>query len=238
LVRASREAQLKSTEGMPVYRDYPEKGMKWYELALGDLPPSYTREPSGVYVSPTGERSIHHPNYAKLEDALKYEGDILSHCVGGYCPRVASGESRIFSLRNEAGQPFATVEVQPNKTFLSPLDFLNRSPSLSKSLDEADAVKRLNTRDEIESFVKNSPEYQEYLASAAPSKIVQIKGFKNQAPDESVLPLIQDFVRSGKWEDVGDFENTGLIRIDPSSGLASGLSKKGIEVPSYVTNEE
>lgn len=49
-----------------------------------------------------------------LEDALKYEGEVLQHCVGGYCPDVVEGRSRIFSLRDEKGQPYVTIETTPS----------------------------------------------------------------------------------------------------------------------------
>ena len=51
----------------------------------------------------------------RLEEALKYEGDIMGHCVGGYCPDVESGKSRIYSLRDAKGEPHVTVEVKPNE---------------------------------------------------------------------------------------------------------------------------
>lgn len=49
-----------------------------------------------------------------LEDALKYEGDTMGHCVGGYCEDVASGKSKIYSLRDAKGRPHVTIEVQPD----------------------------------------------------------------------------------------------------------------------------
>lgn len=51
-----------------------------------------------------------------LEDALKYEGEVLQHCVGGYCPDVVEGRSRIFSLRDEAGKPYVTIETTPSSS--------------------------------------------------------------------------------------------------------------------------
>ena len=48
-----------------------------------------------------------------LGDALKYEGDTMGHCVGGYCPDVLEGHSRIFSLRDAKGEPHVTVETKP-----------------------------------------------------------------------------------------------------------------------------
>lgn len=53
-------------------------------------------------------------SYKALEDALKYEGEVLQHCVGGYCPDVVEGRSRIFSLRDEKGQPYVTIETTPS----------------------------------------------------------------------------------------------------------------------------
>ncbi len=95
-----------------------------------------------------------------LQDALKYEGDTMGHCVGGYCDDVLSGRSRIYSLRDAKGQPHVTIETAPE--------------------DEA-------------------------------ARIVQIKGKANRAPNEEYLPFVQDFVKSGKWSDVGDIENAGMV---------------------------
>ena len=47
------------------------------------------------------------------EEALQNEGKVMGHCVGGYCDKVFSGESRIFSLRDKSGESHVTVEVVP-----------------------------------------------------------------------------------------------------------------------------
>ena len=44
-----------------------------------------------------------------VEDALKYEGEMLAHCVGGYCDDVADYGSRIFSLRDRSNIPHVTI---------------------------------------------------------------------------------------------------------------------------------
>lgn len=41
-------------------------------------------------------------------------------------------------------------------------------------------------------------------------EILQIKGKANAAPKAEYLPFIQDFVRSGKWSEIGDAAHTGL----------------------------
>jgi len=42
--------------------------------------------------------------------------------------------------------------------------------------------------------------------------IAQIKGPGNGAPADYVKPYVQDFVKSGKWSDVQDLNNTGLVK--------------------------
>ena len=76
-----------------LHKEYPE-GYSWYEL----------KNPEGA------------KNSSALEDALKYEGEQMGHCVGGYCPDVAEGRSRIYSLRDKKGQPHVTIEVRPGMT--------------------------------------------------------------------------------------------------------------------------
>ncbi len=118
-----------------------ERGMRWVEL-----------------------KNAEGADESALKDALKYEGEVMQHCVGGYCPDVVEGRSRIFSLRDAKGKPYTTIEIAP-----------------SGNPDVADSI-------------------------------VQIKGYRNRAPEKDVLPFVQDFVRSGKWGDVGDLNNAGLVK--------------------------
>ena len=61
--------------------------------------------------------------------------------------------------------------------------------------------------------LRNDPAYakafEEDPSLLTPS-ISQIKGRFNKAPDKEHLPYVQDLVKSGKWSDVGDLQNTGL----------------------------
>lgn len=88
-----------------LHKDYPEKGMKWVELKKNDI------EGAGYALDEGG--TMRDPGYNALRDALKYEGDQMAHCVGGYCPDVMEGRSRIFSLRDAKGKPHTTIEVNP-----------------------------------------------------------------------------------------------------------------------------
>jgi hypothetical protein len=53
----------------------------------------------------------------KDSHALNYEGKVMSHCVGGhdYAQMVASGQTRIFSLRKDTLKPVLTVEIRNNE---------------------------------------------------------------------------------------------------------------------------
>lgn len=49
----------------------------------------------------------------RTKKELEREGKYLQHCVGGYDSAVASGVSRIYSLRDPDGRPFVTMEWEP-----------------------------------------------------------------------------------------------------------------------------
>lgn len=206
-----QETAIKNMEGFPTYKDYGDEGYKWIELAapkLSDVLPEGWSEPVAKgntlqTVSQDGKIVLGDdiPNLVKniyrrhpetpgnpekmLEQALKYEGDTMGHCVGGYCPDVLEGKSRIYSLRDKRGEPHVTIEVQPMRG------------------------------SELGRYAADLPEGEDVAAMKNPPlRIKQIKGKQNAAPKEDYLPYVQDFVRSGEWSDVGDFKNTGLMRAE------------------------
>jgi hypothetical protein len=164
------------------YPDTPEmpnpKGLRWVELSK---------------------------NSPDLEKQLKYEGETMGHCVGGYCPDVLEGKSQIFSLRDAKGEPHVTVEVNP----MSKDDFIDRNYAVYVDM------------------LSEGREFADRWADkSARSKfgIAQIKGKANKRPKDEYLPFVQDFVRNsplgGTWGDVGDLGNTGLVRFTGNSELA------------------
>ena len=184
-----------------VFKDYADDnpmGLKWVEMAppKGDGPTNYDVE-------------------EELRKALKYEGDTMGHCVGGYCPDVMSGKSRIFSLRDAKGEPHVTIETAPNM----------RGPNR----DERNAIYE-QARQEIEALNLDDMDTEnlriterqgelsdafraERAANPPPERIVQIKGKQNRAPKEDYIPFVQDFVKSGKWGEVDDLANAGLVML-------------------------
>jgi hypothetical protein len=254
MARKMAEAQFKVTKGMPVKKEYPE-GYKWIELKQPEisteLPPthkieSYTSKTLGpmhrVVNTETGmrgegfatpERALKEfykgQSEEKLADALKYEGDTMGHCVGSYCDDVARGRSRIFSLRDSKGEPHVTIETQPRS--LSTWDDVTaavgpeESQKLWKEFDDIGGNNMSDVGQGFDMFIKQK-------GIKSPEKIIQIKGKGNAKPKEEYLPFVQDFVKSGKWSDVGDFKNTDLYKANPEElGMFLPASKDLQDLP-------
>lgn len=204
--KAEADLARSQSPAVHLFKGYSEnnpKGLRWVELKnpeLDKLPEGYEfgKDTLGVsrvkgsnreYVLDEGEDPVDRIRKALLQDQLKYEGDVMGHCVGGYCDRVLGGEARIFSLRDAKGQPHVTIETRPGE----------------------DA-----------------------------ERIIQIKGKQNLAPKEEYLPFVQDFVRSGKWADVGDIKNAGMrhTRDVWNDMERKRIIEAGHEIPDYMTRED
>ena len=174
-----------------------------------------------------------------LEDALKYEGETMGHCVGGYCPDVVEGRSKIFSLRDKKGQPHVTIEVAPRplKTWddVTAAVGPDEARKLHKEFDEIGGYNMDNTDAAFDMFIQNK--------GIKPAEdIVQIKGKSNRAPKEEYLPAVQDFIRSGNWGKIGDAQNAGLRKFTDvfGSGELRMLQEAGAELPNsgWLTGED
>ena len=255
VVRANNAATV-------LHKDYPEKGMKWVELKTPEVkleeghslgvPSGYpdmhgvmdTKTGQSVSVGATPEEAMRlykrQEREGQLADALKYEGELMQHCVGGYCDDVTSGRSRIFSLRDAKGNPHATIEVKPSG-ILTNEDFGANDLRIVEGRGEFGERGYTTTDNKFFETYSDAVNHEQKIAKPnleVPSSIKQIKGMNDRIPKEEYLPYVQDFVRSGKWSDVQDLQNTGLIKIDPVSDLAKSLESQGIAIPPYATNEE
>lgn len=233
--KAEADAKLANNAATVLYKEYPDKGMKWVELRPAEqLNPEYElkqiqgkngsywdlRKPGAPYGHTTNTEleAIRASNREALEQALKYEGGTMGHCVGGYCDDVLQGRSRIYSLRDAKGQPHVTIEVQPK----SETEFLRE-----RWKDYADI------KQEGQDFAHR---WITQELAKQPQRIIQIKGKGNAKPIDEYLPFVQDFVRSGKWSDVGDLQNTGLIRAgDQDAMVRAALTGKPIGIDEGYT---
>jgi len=241
--KTMRDAKLIQQEGFTTYKDYPDQGYKWIELAVPEplLPENYKILPDITnYKNPgkelysivdgngnvlsTGATEAEAKKLFKrkereqqLADALKYEGDTMGHCVGGYCPDVISGKSKIYSLRDAKGEPHVTIEAMPNHPQWSKVENAFGKEKASELFTE---FKTINPSYGSQSTAKIADIFNEFLTTKGLEPIdygfdiVQIKGKQNAKPKDDYIPFVQDFVKSGNWSVVGDFKNTDLISAD------------------------
>ncbi len=73
-------------QGVPTVKEYPN-GFHWKELT--------------------------HQDPATLDAILKKEGETMQNCIGGYCSDVLEDGTKLYSLRDPAGNPHANIEVRP-----------------------------------------------------------------------------------------------------------------------------
>lgn len=270
---AEANAQKANNAATVLHKEYPHtpeapnpKGLRWVELKAPEtLPEGYRLEGNNM-LSPKGELlGTIRPDYTdeamgdvlhryarehSLTDALKYEGDTMKHCSGGYCDDVVSGRKRIFSLRDAKGEPHVTIHTEPGVA----------SDSYLKSLPDPDHLtggdmlvpdSSWSMYDYVHRHRKGNGDFESYANKALaehgyelpPEKIVQIKrkaNLVNSDPYE-YRPFVQDFVKSGKWSDVGDLPNTGMPHklSDFSPEVRESMKTYGIEAPGdYMTTDE
>lgn len=202
------------------YADDNPMGLRWTELrSPGDnapLPEGWMPDGKAFYNDNTGESQLAHPS---LQDALKYEGDTMGHCVGGYCDDVASGRSRIFSLRDAKGEPHVTIETRPRSFMFSDVKNAVGEETANQWLKEF-----IGQEGALKSMVERAG-----LSGSAPEDIIQIKGKQNRAPKDDYLPFVQDFVKSGQWGNIGDLRNTNLVRLPDGRYLDNSVVKARLE---------
>lgn len=266
--KAEADLQRANNAATVLHKDYPDKGFKWVELKAPKDSETYNVYDKAREIVIARGVSEEDPKFQNmvdevavelarpkngvadlivndaLRDALRYEGETMGHCVGGYCDDVISGRSRIFSLRDAKGQPHVTIETRPGvderlgvkygipnwerelgsrqynsrraKELLG--RFAESGGRMTETGSYADPTEYINfLRRELQA--SNPERYAELMPELPPAldRIVQIKGKSNLKPNDEYLPFVQDFVKSGKWGDVGDLRNTQMWK-HPKTG--------------------
>ncbi len=242
--KAAAAQEMLSGPGVKLLREYPEnnpKGLRWVELQRPEqhIPEGYEYDArTGTYFDPWSEGTQPlrlDPEYGRsdLQKQLKYEGDMMGHCVGGYCDDVLSGNTKIFSLRDAKGEPHVTIEMLP--------------PADQKLVSKAKEAERVFTEEtglpfdpvENDDFMEwaLSDGYERYgdvlATNISPGySIKQIKGKQNLAPKEDYLPFIKDFLvnpyHGSTWgEDIGDLDTLGLSPEDLAK-IPRGYAQGGL----------
>jgi hypothetical protein len=221
-----KNLQLEETLKADLYKAYPEQKYRWVQL---NRPGQFAAE-----------------------------SDAMGHSVRGYEPRdkggsdyyglggfkaIESGEAKIYSLRDEKGQPHVTIEVSAAPGAMTPSEFYHSDLATQSLFDRLDKVDEATIKKDESSWwekvVRESPEYQEYI-KAIPAKITQIKGKGNEAPAKKYWAFAQDFVKSSNWSDVQDLKNIGLRKTSSVFNEAdiAKLKAMGEEVPNYVSGRD
>lgn len=194
--RAAADAEL-ANKALAI-REYPEnnpKGLRWVELSPDEELAKMYKE--GI---PSGSENVkkYEEKLASLQKQLKYEGDTMGHCVGGYCPDVLEGNSRIFSLRDAKGEPHVTVEVAPpgrGPSSWIPED--EEHPVMWPDIIQIKGKGNSAPKDEylpfVQDFVRNSPLGGTWgdvgdLGNARLHRFQDESGIKYLTPEEYNLP--------------------------------------------------
>jgi hypothetical protein len=178
----------------------------------------------------------------------------LRYGYGGW-EGIKSGDAKVYSLVNKKGEPHVTVESKRGKhpigysyaggeidfpdKFDYNNDYLDGAPRLDPEqktaiLNRARALHSENPKMErMNAFQQAANE----IIGELPLEITQIKGKGNAKPVADYLPFVQDFVKSGQWSDVGDFQNTGLKRIE-TVPERERFKSAGMNLPQYLTDAE
>lgn len=218
--KAAAAQEMLSGPGVKLIREYAEnnpKGLRWVELS--------------------GEGS----DRDAIAKQLKYEGDTMGHCVGGYCDDVVSGSSRIFSLRDAKGEPHVTIETRPE----AKAEADNTSWALNRLLSKEDlqplydaaSKEGLSTADpafweHVSKGVATHPKWLAYQAAEPAHTLVQAKGKQNKAPNAEYTPFVQDLLRqspAGKWGEIGESpENLGFKTSEEVKKYIEGYAQGGL----------
>jgi Fe-S-cluster formation regulator IscX/YfhJ len=223
-------------------KQYPGTGLEWKQLKMPEikeLPQIETRQrsatqgefrvpgdPNWYAANDMGSVGLDFEGKARdllstraLREALEYEGGVMGHCVGGYCDPVKAGQKQIFSLRDAKGEPHVTIEVRPKDVSRAVGDLpAEERAELSRRVREelfGDPRANPGTKgpEDVGKFYDLIKQAYVEKYGEPPPDIVQIKGKGNRKPAEKYIPFVQDFVKSGKFGDIGDIENAELMKL-------------------------
>src|SRR6266850_5116017 len=229
VAREMEKAQAASTKDMPVYKSYPD-GFKWVELKL----PEKLTEEQAKNIKDVGEgKSVRadpdNPHRYVAENGTgkairnTYTDDIAS----GATPEEAHLAGQLAQEGNQMGHCVggycAGVAAGESRIF---------------SLRDAKGKSHVT----VEVAPPRGKYLQEgVLTPSTTENITQIKGKQNRAPSKEYLPYVQDFVRGGKWSEVGDLGNTGLFDLQaPQHAADYPVEKMRADFPGqrYLSYDE
>jgi len=221
LAKKMNAERASSRANLPVYKEYPDEGLKWVQL---NRPSDFAAESDAMGHSVRGyEPPKGHPDWIAGSGDSGYN----QYGLGGW-EAIKSGKAKVYSLVDSKGEPHVTIEVGKNtyaprwddvkKYMAAAEEQAKKLPDGYTDADVADIATKMAR--------ENSPEF-----------IKQIKGKGNARPVGKYDQYTQDFVKSGNWTNVGDLENTGLKPISKVPERER-FESAGMKLPKYVTDAE
>jgi len=206
------------TSSMPVYKDYGD-GYKWVEVRaqpLIELPPGWkvvqTENIQG------GQR---------LADVYRVQGPD-GHSVG-----PGEGAAGWFSKKEAESAALELARKQNTEKLLKDegdqmghcvggyCDYVENGDSKIYSLRDSKGKSHVTIEVEPpKPGIYQGEQARGLLPADDTPSIRQIKGKQNRAPVAEYLPYVQDFVKSGKWGEVGDLRNAGLRDLNVTDNWA------------------
>ena len=225
--KTKSNTQIANNPATHLFKEYPPennpKGVSWRQIKL---PEGYPEAEARKFV----------------KEATQYEGDMMRHCVGGagHCEPLLRGDVEIYTLRDAKGEPHVTIEVKPADVSRA---MAQLTPDERQYLVDTVKNKYFNGvmpgRSNEDEFWRMLDHEYIQVHGKPPPAILEIKGKNNNKPKDEYIPFVQDFIKSGNWSNVGDFHNTNLIHLSPSSDMAKLLREAGSKnIPKYLTQEE
>jgi hypothetical protein len=225
MAEKAAKATAAAREGLPVYKEYPQ-GYRWIEL---NKPGAFSAESDSMGHSVRGyEPPPGHPDWIEGSG----EAGSLYYGHGGW-EGIKSGQAKVYSLVDSKGAPHVTIEIASAPPTAN--DFLRQPKEVQDEFNRLFDNWRYSidySPSQEDVFAKTESLFR-YLNIPTEKEITQIKGKQNRAPKEEYLPFVQDFVRSGNWSDVRDFQNTGFISTQNAGNLPSALFKDGRLDPKF-----
>ena len=182
------------------------------------------------------------PETAYLGGMLANEGNAMQQCLGGYCNDVAGGRTKIYSVRSAKGEPHVTIETvkgyAPAPDFYDLLD--TAPPELMSELTKTHGQGGIGWAVKISTDPRWIEHAKQFEPPEPPWEVSQVYGKQNTKPKDEFLPMIQDFIRSGKYS-VGDsavLENSGLRDVSEYTHTTQELAKQKYPGQKYFTDDE
>jgi len=152
-------------------------------------------------------------NYELLDKTLKNEGDMMGHCVGCYTDEVASGNTKIFTLRDKSNKPHATVEMNV----------------VAPRWDELpDHVKGMQTPD-LEDWIKDNPTVVLNQFKGKQNRPI-IEKYRDQALDLLNNPENVHRIHSITDEGRRDLTGAGIIDRNDTKSVMDSLMSPSMDI--------